>query len=398
MIRRRRRRPRSARRRMTLWYAGAYFLLGSAVIVLELAFTSASSTVSVSVASARPRITIHVPSSGPLALLPAPTLRRLLNPSGFAVAQQHADIARLLLASWLAFGVTALIAAGFGWIASGRVLRPLREMAATAHTITAGSLGRRMARGGRDDEFRQLGEAFDDLLGRLEASFEAQRRFVANASHELRTPLTLHRTLLQVALADPDASAVSLRATCEELLASGRDQERLLEALLTLATSERGLDRAAPVDLALLTRRAIESATPAAQARAVQLFSALEPAFTLGDAALLERLIVNLVDNGIAYNRDGGSLHVTTGNPGGAPTVTVVNSGPQIAVGEVERLFEPFHRGGGRFAGDGHHGLGLSIVRAVAGAHEASIEALPGPDGGLAVTVAFKRLPAQAHD
>ncbi|MHB1836377.1 MAG: sensor histidine kinase [Solirubrobacteraceae bacterium] len=382
---------------MTLWYAGAYFLLGSAVIVLELAFTSASSTVSVSVASARPRITIHVPSSGPLALL-VPSLRRLANPTGFAVAQQHADIAHLLLASWLAFGVTALIAAGFGWIASGRVLRPLREMAATAHTITAGSLGRRMARGGRDDEFRQLGDAFDDLLGRLEASFEAQRRFVANASHELRTPLTLHRTLLQVALADPNASAVSLRATCEELLASGRDQERLLEALLTLATSERGLDRAAPVDLALLTGRAIEASTAAAQARSVQLSSQLDPAFTLGDAALVERLIVNLVDNGIAYNREGGSVHITTGNPGGTPTVTVVNSGPQVAAGEVERLFEPFHRGGGRGAGDGHHGLGLSIVRAVAGAHDASIEALPGPDGGLAVTVAFKRLPAQVHD
>ena len=367
---------------MTLWYAGAYFLLGSAVIVLELALASGSRTVSV--ASAVPR--------APETLL-LPAARRLLNGASVVVAQHNADLARLLAVSWVAFGLTAVVAAGFGWIASGRMLRPLREMAATAHTITAGSLGRRMARGGRDDEFRQLGEAFDDLLGRLEASFEAQRRFVANASHELRTPLTLHRTLLQVALADPNASALSLRATCEELLTSGRDQERLLEALLTLATSERGLDRAAPLDLALLARRAIEAASPAAAAGSVQLSSELQPAFTLGDAALVERLIANLVDNAIAYNRVAGTVYVTTGNPAGAPTVTVVNAGPQIAVGEVQRLFEPFHRLAGRGAGDGHHGLGLSIVRAVAATHEATIDALPGPDGGLAVTVAFKQLP-----
>ncbi|MGH2872642.1 MAG: sensor histidine kinase [Solirubrobacteraceae bacterium] len=392
----RRRRPRSARLRMTLWYAGAYFLLGSGVIVLELLFTSSSATVSIAVAP-HVRVAVHGAGSGPLTVLTSPGLGRLLSPGGFATAQQHADIARLLVASWLAFGVTAVIAGGFGWIASGRVLRPLREMAATAHTITAGSLGRRMARAGRDDEFRQLGDAFDDLLGRLQASFDTQRRFVANASHELRTPLTLHRTLLQVALADPDASAASLRATCEELLASGQEHEQLLEALLTLATSERGLDRAAPMDLALLARRAIEAAAAVAVEHSVQLSSELEPAFTLGDAALVERLIANLLDNAIAYNRLGGTVRVVTGNPAGAPTLTVVNSGQPIGAGEVQRLFEPFQRLGGRGAGDGHHGLGLSIVRAVAAAHDATLEALPGPDGGLWITVAFKPLATGAQ-
>ena len=136
-------------------------------------------------------------------------------------------------------------------------LRPLREMTATARTITAGNLGERLALQGPDDEFKQLGDTLDDLLARLEASFEAQRRFVANASHELRTPLTLERTLLEVALADPGASAAKLRATCEELLASGREQERMLEALLTLASSERGLDRRDPLDLAKLAGDAV---------------------------------------------------------------------------------------------------------------------------------------------
>jgi signal transduction histidine kinase len=130
-------------------------------------------------------------------------------------------------------------------------------MAETARTISAGNLGRRLALAGPDDEFKQLADTLDDLLARLESSFETQRRFVANASHELRTPLTLERTLLQVALADPDASAATLRTTCEELLASGRDQEALLESLLTLATSERGLERREPLDLAVLADRVV---------------------------------------------------------------------------------------------------------------------------------------------
>ncbi len=306
--------------------------------------------------------------------------------------QAHSDVLRQLLAvSWVVLAITTLASALLGWFVAGRVLRPLREMTATARTISAGNLGRRLALAGPDDEFKALGDTLDDLLARLQASFEAQRRFVANASHELRTPLTLDKTLLQVALADPDASAATLRATCEELLASEREQERLLEALLTLASSERGLDRREPLDLAQVADRVLRVPRPEVQLRALHVEPALAPAPTTGDPALIERLITNLVDNAVRYNETGGRVEVRTATASGYALVSVTNTGPVVAGGELERLFEPFQRAGGRHAADtdGSHGLGLSIVRAIATAHGATVAARPRPGGGLAVTVSF---------
>jgi signal transduction histidine kinase len=278
-----------------------------------------------------------------------------------------------------------------GWFASGRVLRPLREMTATARTISAGNLSQRLALPGPDDEFKQLGDTLDDLLARLEASFEAQRRFVANASHELRTPLTVERTLLEVALADPDASAEALRATCEELLGCGRDHERLLEALLTLASSERGLDHRERLDLATLTDQVLRTSRPAIQRQTLQLASTLAPALTPGDPALLERLIANLIDNAMRYNDAGGRIEVRTATDGGRSLLSVTNTGPVVPPNELARIFEPFQRldGDRTTAAEGHHGLGLSIVRAIATAHGATITAQPPPSGGLSITVSF---------
>jgi len=308
------------------------------------------------------------------------------------VARQHsADLQRLLGVSWLVLAVTAVAAALLGWLASGRVLRPLREMTATARTISAGNLGERLALVGPEDEFKQLGDTLDDLLARLEASFVAQRRFVANASHELRTPLALERTLLQVALADPNASAATLRATCEELLASGREHERLLEALLTLASSERGLDHREPLDLATLATRVVLTRRPEIERRSLQLDTALASAPATGDPALVERLTANLIDNAVGYSGTGGRVEIRTATDAGVAVLSVANSGPVVPPDELERLFEPFQRlGGARVAGaDGHHGLGLSIVRAIATAHGATVTARPQPGGGLAVTVGF---------
>lgn len=294
--------------------------------------------------------------------------------------------------------LTALASAGFGWFVAGRVLRPLREMTATAETITAGNLGERLALAGPNDEFKRLGDTFDALLTRLQASFDAQRRFVASASHELRTPLTLERTLLQVALADPDAGAASLRATCEELLASSRDQERLLEALLTLASSERGLERREPVDLTALAARVLAGAEAELERHGLQLELALEPAWTFGDPALVERLIANLVDNAVQYNEPGGEVEVRISTANERALLELSNTGPLISPGDVERLFEPFQRLSSHRAAfeDGHSGLGLSIVRAIVDAHGGTITARPQPRGGLDVTVSLPGMRAAA--
>jgi signal transduction histidine kinase len=263
-------------------------------------------------------------------------------------------------------------------------------MTAAAQTISAGNLHERLALTGPDDEFKRLGDTFDDVLGRLEASFAAQRRFVANAAHELRTPLTVERALLQVALADPDANARSLRAACEELLASGRDHERLLDSLLTLATSERGLSRHEPIGLAAIAEAVLDSSRAEIEQRSLTVVAELQQATINGDRALIESLVANLVDNAIRYSEPEGRVEVSTSAVAGRAVLTVVNGGQQVPSAEIERLFEPFRRlTTDRTTADGHHGLGLSIVRAVATAHRATVAATPGPDGGLAITVSF---------
>jgi signal transduction histidine kinase len=259
-----------------------------------------------------------------------------------------------------------------------------------AQTISAGNLHERLRLTGGDDEFKQLGDTFDELLARLEASFAAQRRFVANAAHELRTPLTLERTLLQVALADPKATTASLRATCAELLAAGREQEQLIDALLTLATSQRGLEARQPIDLAVAARVVIESARAEAEQHGLGLSSALGEAHTNGDPTLIERLIGNLIDNAIGYNEPGGRVEIRTASVDLRAVLSVANTGPLVPSQEIERLFEPFQQlARERTASGLHRGLGLSIVRAIATAHDGTITAEPNPDGGLVVTVSL---------
>ncbi len=367
----------SARLRLTLLYSGMFLLLGTAVVVIIFLFTSVGTVVhGSSVATAKP--SPQGGTVGPVGKLIVPDLG----------GRQHSiDQGRLLTASWLVLILTAVGSTVLGWFIAGRVLRPLRQMTETAHTISARNLGERLALTGPDDEFKRLGDTFDELLGRLQAAFEAQRRFVANAAHELRTPLTVDRTLLQVALANPDAGAAQLRATCEELLASGREQERLLEALLTLASSERGLERSEPLDLAVLVGR-VAAGDEAGRVRAT-----LSSAPTSGDPALLERLIGNLVDNAVRHNDSRGVVEVSTGVDGDVSYVTVENTGPAVPAWALQRLFEPFGRVQELRRGDAgeHHGLGLSIVRSIANAHHAEVEARPREDGGLAVTVRFPR-------
>jgi signal transduction histidine kinase len=374
---------RTARLRLTLLYSGLFMALGTVLIAIIFVLAG-SATVSASRAvSVVPQ---HVGPGG------AAAVRLTGIPIGIARKQHDADIGRLLEVSWVVLVLTAIGSAVLGWFAAGRVLAPLRSITTTARTISAGSLHQRLAIAGPDDEFKQLGDTLDELLARLEASFESQRRFVANASHELRTPLTVERTLLQVTLADPNASAQELRATCEEVLAVGAEQERLLESLLTLASSERGLDRRERLDLAVIVGHALLTAEPERKERSLELTTELAPAPMIGDPALVERLVANLIDNAVHHNAAGGRIDLRTGIDAGDALLAVKNTGAVIASREVEGLLEPFRRlAGGRAADtDGHHGLGLSIVRAIAVAHSATLELQAPSEGGLLITVRFQ--------
>jgi signal transduction histidine kinase len=219
-------------------------------------------------------------------------------------------------------------------------------------------------------------------------AFASQRHFVANAAHELRTPLTAERTVLQVALADPDASAGELRLACEEVLRLGEQQGRLIDSLLTLASSERGIERAEPFDLAVLAGAVVASRSGGA----VRVETVLGPASASGDRRLVESLIANLVDNALRYNEPGGWVSVETGATGGRPVLRVRNSGPVVPRSSVASLLEPFRRLDGESRGRSAegHGLGLAIVAAIAEAHDADLSVRARPEGGLDITVSFR--------
>lgn len=377
---------RSARTRLALINSLLFLALGTALIVVILVVAGVSSPIHISVGGSSAVSAVPKPSPGRIGRSPI-----LITPDYAVIAQQHADNSRLLLVAWVVLVLTALASVPLGLFVAGRMLRPLREITARARTISAGNLHERLALRGVRDEFTELGATLDDLLARLEASFDAQRRFVANASHELRTPLTVERTLLQVALADPDAGAERLRGVCEELLANGRDQERLIEALLTLASSERGLERHERVDIGGLAGRVLERPPAELERYQLTLETKIEPAITAGDPALIERLISNLLDNAVRHNVAGGSVEISTRQQDDRALLRVENSGQMIAPEEIETMFEPFRRLGPARTGhdSGQHGLGLSIVRAVAEAHHAEVDARPRAGGGLSITVAF---------
>jgi len=327
-----------------------------------------------------------------LLLVPVLTIHQAIpeGADGRVIAGIQANTqAQVIRAGAILVGLIMLSLAA-GWLIAGRFLRPLRTITATARDISASNLNRRLALTGRNDEFKELGETLDSLFERLEASFESQRHFVANASHELRTPLSAERTLLQVALADPDATAETLRSTCQEVLVLGDQQERLIEALLTLASSERGVEQWEPFDLAAIAGKVIDDRRHEAERRGIRLDAALTAAPAAGDPSLAEILVANLVDNAIRHNVPGGRVGISVTMTAGRASVRVGNTGPVIPPGELERLFQPFQRLGHERIrhGDGH-GLGLAIVHAIATAHGAAVTATARPDGGLDIEVSF---------
>jgi signal transduction histidine kinase len=305
-------------------------------------------------------------------------------PTGQITGSSHFDVGPALIGL-----AAAVIAVAGAWWLAGRLLRPLQKMTTTAQEISATDLGRRLDLRGPNDELTALGKTLDDLFDRLGTSFESQRHFVANASHELRTPLTGQRTLLQVALADPDADAQTLRTTCDEALALNSHQERLIDALLTLATSEQGIDRWEPVDLAALAKDAVLSARQHA-AQGIHIDTTLTEAAATGDASLLDSLITNLVDNALRHNHPNGRVEIATTTRDGHAILSVSNTGPTIPPDEVARMFQPFQRlGKERIGSNDGHGLGLAIVGAIAAAHAARLSARPRSEGGLNIEISF---------
>jgi len=376
--------------RLTLLYAGAFFLAGAVLVALIYLYLGQS---------LNHQLTPRAASTEQLRSHEVPP--ELVDQLRAQLQQgRHNTLRAMLIASLVALGVIGVVAGGFGWLLAGRALRPLQDITATARRVADRSLHERIALDGPDDEIKDLADTFDAMLERLDRAFDSQRRFVANASHELRTPLTINRTLIEVALDNPQASE-SLRQLGTNLLAVNQRHERLIDGLLTLASSEEHLSTHSPVDLADIVRRIATDSQAAAQQAGVEIRTALASAPVAGDPALLERLAQNLIDNAIRYNlADHGWVTVTSGLDAGTAQITVENPGPTVPTYELPSLFEPFRRLASterRAAVSGNHGagLGLSIVRSVAHAHGGDAHAIPRRDGGLTIHV---RIPALTTD
>ncbi|GAB3888844.1 ATP-binding protein [Kibdelosporangium lantanae] len=372
----------TVRARLTLVYGGVFVLGGIALLVITygLAFTK---------------------QVGPVAQQfigdPPPIPRMLPDLDALARDVQNDTLRSVLTQGGLALALVTAVATALGWVVAGRMLRPLHRVTETARRIAsapaaAPRLHDRIALTGPRDEIRELADTFDVMLEHLDRAFDGQRRFIANASHELRTPLTLNRALLETAVhRGPDVP--ELRVLGTTLLDINARHERLIDGLLLLARSERDVGERSFVDLADVVDH-VASMVPAGD---VTVHSDPGEAPTNGNPVLLERLVHNLVENGVRHNiaADGWVRVTSRTQPYGVVEVEVSNTGPVVPPYEVESLFEPFRR----LAGRSHEpsqgaGLGLSIVRAVARAHGGTVHAEPRPGGGLVVLVRLPAAPA----
>ena len=382
--------------RLTLLYAGAFFLAGAALIALTYVYLGQSldRQVAARVGDTEQHIASFLSEAD---THDSPRTRAQLHDAlSTQFEQDRNDTLRaMLIWSLASLGVVGVVAGGFGWLLAGRALRPLQQITATARRVADRSLHERIALDGPDDEIKDLADTFDAMLERLDQSFDGQRRFVANASHELRTPLTINRALIEVALdtLNPPESMRQLGAT---LLAVNHRHERLIDGLLVLASSEQRLTEHGRVDLADIARHVATTSDDAAREAGVEIRATIAPAPVDGDPLLLERLAQNLLDNAIRYNiTEHGWVSITTGSADGNAYLTVENTGPTVPGYDVHGLFEPFRRlasadrlaDSGRASPSRGAGLGLSIVRSIAHAHHGEVHANSRPDGGLSVHV-----------
>ncbi len=388
------RRP-SVRLRLTLVYGGLFVAGGAVLLLLNYAL----------VRNNLPSPAVQFSGVGPPGgsvpgLEPAP-----VDGIGDEASEEQAEVFRLraerfrqqtldqlVIQSGIALGVMAVASVGLGWLVAGRVLRPLKDITATARRLSEENLHERIGLAGPSDELKELADTFDAMLGRLEAAFDSQRRFIANASHELRTPLAIEQTMIEVALADPDASVDSLRALAEKVHRVSSRNQRLTESLLLLARSERAVEDPEPVDLAQAAAEALVQFQDGRRELGLRSESVLDHAPAYGNRALLEGMVANLVENAIRHNHRDGWIRVASSANERQVELEVSNSGGVLPAEAVESLFEPFRRfEGDRTRSDRGTGLGLSIVRAIAEAHGGEVEARALADGGLRVSVRLPR-------
>ncbi len=399
------RHPRTTvRLRLTLLYGGLFLACGAGLLAITYTLVDHAGVENahtligpVPSAGNPPGKVFPGPAFTPLQARLPPPLQHLLRSSAgrdvvrfVGIDQRIADQHQLIIESGIALAIMAIVSTGLGWVVAGRVLRPLRVMTATTREISAANLHERLAIAGPRDELRQLADTIDGLLGRLEGTFVAQRRFVMNASHELRTPLTAARAMLELVLADPQATVETYRETCQEVLDENRQQEELIDALLSLAQGQRGITLRERVNLAAIVAGAVSAHEPSARSRELRVESSIAPATLSGDQRLIERLASNLVENAILHNLPGGSVNVGVASVDGAAELRISNTGAQVPPDQVQRLLQPFQRlAPDRVGPRAGLGLGLSIVAAIAEAHAATLDIRPAPGGGLSVAVRF---------
>ena len=309
-----------------------------------------------------------------------------------AQGQRDFTLSHLLQYSLITLAVVIALAAILGWIAAGRALRPVHQITTAARAASEHNLSARVAPTGPRDELRELAETFDEMLGRLQAAFEGQQRFIANASHELRTPLAVMRATVDVVLDNPNATPGDLRAMAADIRAAVDHAEHLIGALLLLARNERGLTVREETDLATAAEDVLDTAALGGR----RVHATLEPAVISGDPVLAGRLIANLVDNAIRYNIPGGDIWISTRTTAGGTQLTVANTGPVISEADADRIFQPFQRLSDRTSHDGF-GLGLAIVASIAAIHGGTATACPRDHGGLTVTVTIPSAGAPAQ-
>jgi signal transduction histidine kinase len=369
----------TVRWRLTLLYGAMFLACGAALLVITYALVD-HATVSRTILQ-------HI---GPVSA----SNRRLLDSShgrAFAVYVTHQqrihDLHQLVIWSVIALAAMALASMLLGWIVAGRVLAPLRTITSTTQQISAGNLHERLAIAGPRDELTQLAGTIDGLLERLDGSFEAQRRFVANASHELRTPLAMMRTFLDVAVAKPDGVPPQTRALDADLRGALDHADRLLESFLVLAQAQHGeLGDQQLVNLEQLVTAAVRNRTAQIAARGIDVHMALHPARVVGSETLLTRLVENVIENAIRHNQEHGSIDVTLTRDAMNARLVIDSDGDVLDEQAVAQLAQPFRRlDQDRTGSQNGHGLGLSIIAAIAAAHDGTLELHARRQGGLRV-------------